>query len=58
MESPHGEIVFPKVLFGVAGQFSAARFVPSGSVTSRCESKPDLGASKHIKIMVSKWGLA
>ncbi|HHF2906843.1 TPA: hypothetical protein ACVOYM_004505 [Vibrio diabolicus] len=28
------------------------------SVTSRCESKPDLGASKHIKIMVSKWGLA
>ncbi|TBT61858.1 hypothetical protein D5E72_24295 [Vibrio parahaemolyticus] len=24
------------------------------SVTSRCESKPDLGASKHIKVMVSK----
>lgn len=30
VESPHCEIVFPKVLFGVAGPFSAARFVPSG----------------------------
>ncbi len=29
-ESPHCEIVFPKVLFGVADPFSAARFVPSG----------------------------
>ncbi len=28
------------------------------SVTIRFESKPDLSASKHIKIMVSKWGLA
>ncbi len=28
------------------------------SVASRCKSKPDLNASKHIKIMVSKWGLA
>ncbi|EGQ9599459.1 hypothetical protein F3R80_23805 [Vibrio parahaemolyticus] len=24
------------------------------SVASRCKSKPDLNASKHIKIMVSK----
>ena len=24
------------------------------SVASRCKSKPDLSASKHIKIMVSK----
>ncbi len=31
VESPHCEIVFPKVLFGVAGPFSATRFVPSGS---------------------------
>ncbi len=30
VESPHCEIVFPKVLFGVEGPFSAARFVPSG----------------------------
>ncbi len=30
VESPHCEIVFPKVLFGAAGPFSAARFVPSG----------------------------
>lgn len=30
VESPYWEIVFPKVLFGVAGPFSAARFVPSG----------------------------
>ncbi len=30
VESPHCEIVFPKVLFfGVADPFSAARFVPS-----------------------------
>ncbi|HCE2458017.1 TPA: hypothetical protein NGU08_004322 [Vibrio parahaemolyticus] len=28
------------------------------SVAIRFESKPDLSASKHIKIMVSKWGLA
>ncbi|EGR2913985.1 hypothetical protein DLH88_24225 [Vibrio parahaemolyticus] len=28
------------------------------SVASCCKSKPDLSASKHIKIMVSKWGLA
>ncbi len=30
VESPHCEIAFPKVLFGVASPFSAARFVPSG----------------------------
>lgn len=30
VESPHCEIVFPKVLFGVASPFSAAWFVPSG----------------------------
>ncbi len=30
VERPHCEIVFPKALFGVAGLFSAARFVPSG----------------------------
>ncbi len=30
VESPHCEIVFPKVFFSVADPFSAARFVPSG----------------------------
>ncbi len=30
VESPHCEIVFPKVLIGVVSSFSAARFVPSG----------------------------
>ncbi len=30
VESPHCEVVFSKVLFGVAYPFSAARFVPSG----------------------------
>lgn len=30
VERPHCEIVFPKVLFGVASPFSAARSVPSG----------------------------
>ena len=30
VERSHCKIVFPKVLFGVASPFSAARFVPSG----------------------------
>ena len=30
VERPHCEIVFPKVLFGVASPLSTARFVPSG----------------------------
>ena len=32
VESPHCEIVFPKVLFGVVSSFSAALFVPSGFI--------------------------
>ncbi len=32
VESPHCEIVFPKVLFGVAGPFSAALFFLSGFI--------------------------
>jgi len=30
VESPHCEIGFPKVLFGVVSSFSTALFVPSG----------------------------
>ncbi len=32
VESPHCEIVFPKVLFGVVSSFSAVLFVPSGFI--------------------------
>ncbi len=32
VESPHCEISFPKVLFGVVSSFSAALFVPSGFI--------------------------
>ncbi len=32
VESPHCEIGFPKVLFGVVSSFSAALFVPRGSI--------------------------
>ncbi|TMX54399.1 hypothetical protein DA091_06255 [Vibrio alginolyticus] len=32
VESPHCEIGFPKALFGVVSSFSAALFVPSGSI--------------------------
>ena len=28
------------------------------SVASCCKSKPDCNASRYIKVMVSKWGLA
>ncbi len=32
VESPHCEIGFPKVLFGIVSLFSAALFVPSGFI--------------------------
>ncbi len=32
VESPHCEIGFPKVLFGVVSSFSAALFVPRGFI--------------------------
>ncbi|TOQ87543.1 hypothetical protein CGG85_22615 [Vibrio parahaemolyticus] len=32
VESPHYEIGFPKVLFGVVSPFSTALFVPSGFI--------------------------
>ena len=54
VERSHCEIVFPKALFGVAGPFSAARFVPSGFSDRRFETAPDLSFSKHVNPVLAK----
>ncbi|TOM79116.1 hypothetical protein CGH69_24110, partial [Vibrio parahaemolyticus] len=38
----------------VVSSFSAALFVPSGSLTSRFDTTPDLSASTYIKFVVRK----
>ncbi|MCR9478941.1 hypothetical protein NB532_21345 [Vibrio antiquarius] len=54
VESSLCEIGFPKALFGVVSSFSATLFVPSGFMSSRFETTPDLIASKHIRFVVFK----
>ncbi|MCX8809477.1 hypothetical protein NOL27_24010 [Vibrio parahaemolyticus] len=54
VESPHCEIGFPKVLFGVVSLFSAALFVPSGFSDRRFETTPDLSFTKYVKVVMAK----
>ncbi|EPP1234530.1 hypothetical protein ACUL0I_004749, partial [Vibrio vulnificus] len=52
------KLPFQKCFLVLQNRFLRRGLFQVVSVTSRCESKPDLGASKQIKFMVSKWGLA
>ncbi|EGR2558642.1 hypothetical protein DX887_22890 [Vibrio alginolyticus] len=53
-----GKLSFQKCFLVLQARFLRRGLFQVVSVTSRSKSKPDLSASKHIKIMVSKWGLA
>ena len=52
------KLPFQKCFLVLQNRFLRRGLFQVVSVTNRFESKPDLSASKHIKIMVSKWGLA
>jgi len=45
---------FQKRLLVLSVRFLRRGLFQVVSVASRCKSKPDLSASKHIKVMVSK----
>ncbi len=45
---------FQKRLLVLSVRFLRRGLFQVVSVASRCKSKPDLSASKHIKIMISK----